>query len=117
MTNRRAALALPTLLATPARARSGGRASQPIRLVIPFTPGSTLEPVARLCRPHLQQELGQPVVIGHRPGGATVVGTQEAARAAPDGHTLIVVANSFAANVALRPSTPYNGLRDFAPMR
>lgn len=117
MLHRRAALALPTaLLATPALAQPGWQASQPIRLIIPFTPGSTLEPVARLCQPHLQAELGQPVVIEHRPGGATVVGTQEMARAAPDGHTLLMIANSFAANVTLRPNTPYNGLRDFAPI-
>lgn len=114
---RRAALALPAaLLATPALAQTGWQASQPIRLIIPFTPGSTLEPVARLCQPFLQADLGQPVVIEHRPGGATVVGTQEMARSAPDGHTLLMIANSFAANVTLRPNTPYNGLRDFAPI-
>ena len=112
---RRHALALP-LLATPALAQAPWMASQPIRLIIPFTPGSTLEPVARLCQPHLQAALGQPVVIEHRPGGATVVGTQEVARAAPDGHALLMIANSFAANVTLRPNTPYSGLRDFAPI-
>jgi tripartite-type tricarboxylate transporter receptor subunit TctC len=117
MLKRRTALALPpALLAAPAGlAQANWQASQPIRLIIPFTPGSTLEPVARLCQPHLQAELGQPVVIEHRPGGATVVGTQEMARSAPDGHTLLMIANSFAANVTLRPNTPYNGLRDFAP--
>lgn len=114
MHSRRAALALP-LLAVPALAQ-GWAPSQPIRVIIPFTPGGTMDPVVNIVRTILQQELGQPVVIDHRPGGATVVGTQEVARAAPDGHTLIMIANSYAANITLRPSMPYNPLRDFAPV-
>lgn len=75
-----------------------------------------MDPVVRLSQGFLQQELGQPVVIDYRPGAATVVGTQEVMRAAPDGHTMIMVANSFAANITLRPSMPYNSLRDLAPI-
>ena len=117
MPSRRAAL---TLLATPALAppalAQGWAPSQTIRVIVPFTPGGTMDPVIRIVQAILQQELGQPVVLEHRPGGATVVGTQEVARAAPDGHTLIMIANSFAANITLRPSMPYNPLRDFAPL-
>ena len=117
MPSRRAAL---TLLATPAFAKpalaQGWAPSQTIRVIVPFTPGGTMDPVIRIVQAILQQELGQPVVLEHRPGGATVVGTQEVARAAPDGHTLIMIANSFAANITLRPSMPYNPLRDFAPL-
>ena len=109
---RRAALAL---LPAPALAQTWAP-TQPIRVIIPFTPGGTMDPVVNIVRAVLQQELGQPVVIDHRPGGATVVGTQEVARAAPDGHTLIMIANSYAANITLRPSMPYNPLRDFAPV-
>ncbi|MBC7433621.1 MAG: tripartite tricarboxylate transporter substrate binding protein [Rubritepida sp.] len=112
MPSRRAAL---TLLATPTFAQ-GWAPSQTIRVIVPFTPGGTMDPVIRIVQAILQQELGQPVVLEHRPGGATVVGTQEVARAAPDGHTLIMIANSFAANITLRPSMPYNPLRDFAPL-
>ncbi|WP_270934961.1 Bug family tripartite tricarboxylate transporter substrate binding protein [Falsiroseomonas oryzae] len=115
LSRRHAALAV---LALPAVARAQGNWSptQPVRVIIPFPPGGTMDPVVRLAQEHLMRDLGQPVVVEHRPGGATVVGTTEALRAAPDGHTMIMVANSFAANVTLRPSTPYNGLRDFAPL-
>lgn len=106
------------LLALPAVARAQGSWSptQPVRVIIPFPPGGTMDPVVRLAQEHLTRELGQPVVVEHRPGGGTVVGTQEAFRAPADGHTMIMVANSFAANVTLRPSTPYSGLRDFVPL-
>lgn len=112
---RRAAVAM---LAAPAlaRAQAAWSPSKPVRVIIPFTPGGTMDPVVRLSQDFLQQELGQPVVIEYKPGGATVVGTQEVARSAPDGHTMIMVANSFAANITLRPSMPYNSLRDFAPV-
>jgi tripartite-type tricarboxylate transporter receptor subunit TctC len=113
---RRAAALLPLApLARPALAQSWSP-SQPVRVIIPFPPGGTMDPVVRLAQNHLQQELGQPVVIDHRPGGATVVGTVELQRAPADGHTMLMIANSFAANVTLRPNTPYNALRDFAPI-
>ena len=111
---RRAALA--SLLATPALAQAGWAPSQPVRVIIPFTPGGTMDPVVRIVQALLAQSLGQPVVIEHRPGGATVIGTQEVARSAPDGHTMIMIANSFAANVTLRRSMPYKPLTDFAPL-
>ena len=110
---RRALLATP--LAVPALAQSWSP-TQPIRVIVPFTPGGTMDPVVNIARTVMQQELGQSVVLDHRPGGATVVGTQEMMRAAPDGHTLIMIANSFAANITLRPSMPYNPLRDVTPL-
>ena len=114
LTRRAAAL----LLAAPGtlRAQPAWSPTQPVRVIVPFTPGGTMDPVVRVAQAALQRELGQPVVLEHRPGGATVIGTQEVARAAPDGHTMIMIANSFAANVTLRPSMPYNPLRDFAPI-
>ena len=61
------------LLAAPsiARAQAPWSPTQPIRVIIPFTPGGTMEPVVRLAQGFLQQDLGQPVVIEHRPGAAT----------------------------------------------
>ena len=106
---------LPTMLPTPGRAQSWSP-SQPVRVIIPFTAGGAMDPVVRLAQAALQADLGQPVVMDYRPGGATVVATTELARAAPDGHALLMIANSFAANVTLRPSMPYDSLRDFAPV-
>ncbi|WP_158292218.1 Bug family tripartite tricarboxylate transporter substrate binding protein [Paracraurococcus ruber] len=116
---RRAVLRIPlALLAAPAlaRAQPAWSPSQPVRVLIPFPAGGTMDPVVRIAQQAVQEDLGQPVVIDYRPGGATVVGTTELQRAAPDGHTLLMVANSFAANITLRPNTPYNALRDFAPL-
>ena len=110
------ALALATGGLATAQAQPAWAPSQTMRVIIPFTPGGTMDPVVNIVRLALQQELGQPVVLDHRPGGATVVGTQELLRAPADGHSLIMIANSFAANVTLRPSMPYNPLRDFAPI-
>jgi len=104
------------LLPAPALAQPRWSPSQPVRVIIPFTPGGTMDPVVRLSQGFLQQELGQPVLVDYRSGAAAVVGTQEVMRAAPDGHTMIMVANSFSANVTLRPSTPYKPLSDFAPI-
>ncbi|MGG5823127.1 Bug family tripartite tricarboxylate transporter substrate binding protein [Falsiroseomonas sp. HW251] len=105
------------LLATPTLARAQNWApTQPVRVIIPFPPGGTMDPVVRIVQEIMTRELGQPIVVDHKPGGATVVGTTEAFRAPADGHTTIMVANSFAANVTLRPTTPYSGLRDFAPV-
>jgi tripartite-type tricarboxylate transporter receptor subunit TctC len=109
-------LAAPALGSALARAQAAWSPSQPVRVLIPFTPGGTMDPVVRIVQDILTRDLGQSVVVEHRPGGATVIGTQEAARAPADGHTMIMVANSFAANVTLRPSTPYRPLRDFAPL-
>lgn len=117
---RRATLALlaapPLALPGIGQAQPAWAPSQPVRVLIPFPAGGTMDPVVRLAQASLQAELGQPVVIDYKPGAATVVGTTELLRAAPDGHTLLMVANSFAANITLRPSTPYNALRDFAPL-
>jgi len=107
-----ASLALPAI----ARAQLAWAPTQPVRVIIPFTPGGTMDPLVRIVQTALQQDLGQPVVVEHKPGAATVVGTQEVARAAPDGHTMIMIANSFSANVTLRPSMPYKPLQDFAPI-
>ncbi|HYZ33850.1 MAG TPA: tripartite tricarboxylate transporter substrate binding protein, partial [Crenalkalicoccus sp.] len=71
--SRRAVLGL---LALPAIARAEGWVpSQPVRVLIPFPAGGTMDPVVRLAQTALQEELGQPVVVDYRPGGATVVGT------------------------------------------
>ena len=82
---RRAAATLAFAASAPAtlgRAQpaAGWSPTQPVRVIIPFTPGGTMDPVARIAQAALQQDLGQPVVIEHKPGGSTVIGTQEMAR-------------------------------------
>lgn len=91
--------------------------SRPIRLVVPFPPGGAGDLQARLVGEFMSRELGQPVVVENKPGAGTVIGTQQVAQAQPDGHTLLLIANSFVINAKLRGSTlPYAGLKAFEPV-
>jgi len=88
--------------------------SKPVRLVVPFPAGGALDTIARNLAPPLSRALGQNVIVDNRPGGGTVIGTEVVARAPADGHTLLLMANSFTINPAVRSKLPYDALRDFA---
>ncbi|NBU88253.1 MAG: tripartite tricarboxylate transporter substrate binding protein [Betaproteobacteria bacterium] len=91
--------------------------SRPITLVVPFTPGSTSDISARLVAQKIAGPLGQPVVVENRPGANGQLAMQAVARAAPDGHTLVV--GSVSATVVptvLQKSVPFDILKDFAPV-
>src|SRR2546425_7732911 len=91
--------------------------SHPVRFVVPFPPGSLPDQIARVIGPQLQDSLGQPFVIENRPGAIGVIGTAEAARAAPDGHTILMTTNStLAAAESLFKKLQYDPVRDFAPI-
>jgi tripartite-type tricarboxylate transporter receptor subunit TctC len=88
--------------------------SKPIRLLVPFTPGSATDVVARMLGPKLVESWGQPVVVDNRPSaGGTVAGAIVAAAPA-DGHTLLLASSVFAGSAALYPNLPYDTLKDFA---
>ena len=113
MIPRRALLATP--LAAPAFARSWP--TRPVTLVVPFAPGGPNDVVARLVAPHMQQALGQNVVVENRPGGGATLGAQLVARAAPDGHTLLYgTPGPQIINPHLMRNLPYDPVRDFAPV-
>jgi tripartite-type tricarboxylate transporter receptor subunit TctC len=78
-----------------------------IRLVVPFPPGGLIDNMARLLGPRLAQELGQPVVIDNKPGAGGNVGAAEAARAAPDGYTLLMASPPLTISPALYATLPY----------
>ncbi len=89
--------------------------SKPIRIIVPFSPGSTLDILPRLIAPHLIQALGQPVIIENRAGAAGAIGTQAGARATPDGYTLLMSALGPQIHTPiLYPKTPYHPVKDFA---
>jgi len=90
--------------------------TKPLRLIVPFPPGGFNDQLARVLGQQLAQRWGQPVVVDNRPGGSTLLGTDLAARAAPDGHTLLVVSFAFAANPSLHERLPYDTLKDFTPV-
>ena len=112
-----ATLALPLALA------AGGTAfaqaawpNQPIKLINPFPPGGTVDQISRLLQPHLQQALGQPVVIDTRVGASGSIGTAAAAKAAPDGYTWVMVFDTHGVNPSLIPNLPFDTLKDLQPV-
>lgn len=109
------ALALATLASGAALAQDR-YPSRPIRMILPFPPGGSVDTVARLLAPLLTESLGQQVVVENRSGASGNIGTELAARAAPDGYTLMVNTIPFVANVHLYPKMPVNALTDFAPI-
>ena len=105
-----AALLLAISSAVPAQGK-------PVRFIVPFPPGALPDQLARALAPALQETLGQAFVIENKPGAIGVIGTAEAARAAPDGHTIAMTTNStLAAANALFKKLQYDPLRDFAPI-
>ena len=88
-----------------------------IQIVVPYTPGGTVDLLARALGPRLTAAWGQPVIILNRPGAGGSVGAELAAKSAPDGYTLFISTNSpLTTNLALYPSLGYEPLRDFDPV-
>jgi tripartite-type tricarboxylate transporter receptor subunit TctC len=85
-------------------------------LIIPFSPGGGADIIARLMSAKLAEGLGQQIVIDNRPGGGSVLGTELAARANPDGYTLVLVATAHALNPGLLDKLPFDSVRDFSPI-
>lgn len=116
---RRALLAagLATLAVPLARAQASAWPNRPIRFVVPFAPGGTSEIVARSVANELSKQLGQSVFVENKPGGAGVTAMTEVAKAAPDGHTLILThVGTLAVNPYMLKNQPYDVNRDFAPV-
>ena len=90
--------------------------SRPIRIIVPLAAGGPTDAKARLLAPKLQERLGQPVVVENRPGAAAVIGTELVARAAPDGHTLLMGTPSITINESISKNLPYDRKRDFVPV-
>lgn len=90
--------------------------ARPVRFIVPFPPGGANDTIARLLSPSLSEVLGQQVVIDNRGGANTIIGTDLTAKAAPDGHTILIVPGSFSINASLYKKLPYDSLRDFAPV-
>jgi tripartite-type tricarboxylate transporter receptor subunit TctC len=104
-------------LVLPAVARAQGEwPSRSLRIVVPFAPGGSSDVSARLVATHLGARLGRPVVVENRAGAATVIGTQEVARSAPDGYTLLLTPPPFVITQFAYPNLPYDPVRDFRPV-
>ena len=90
--------------------------SQPIKFVVPYTPGTGMDIIARTVGPKLAERLGQPVVVENKPGASGNIGADAVAKSAPDGYTLMVTANTLLIASNMYASVPFNPLADFAPI-
>ena len=108
--------AAAALFAAPAVQAQEWAPTKPVRIVVPIV-GSTNDVLARLVAPELQKALGQTVIVENKGGAGGTIGAAEVARAAPDGHTLLVGFNGpLAVNATLYPNLPYDPVKDFAPI-
>jgi tripartite-type tricarboxylate transporter receptor subunit TctC len=120
MINRRYLVAGAAALASAALARSAfaqDYPQRPVRMIVPYAPGGASDILARLIQPQLDREFGQAFIVDNRGGGASQVGTQAIATAAPDGYTIGVIDSAFVINPGLfAGKLPYDTQRDFAPV-
>jgi tripartite-type tricarboxylate transporter receptor subunit TctC len=87
-----------------------------VRIVAPFAAGGLNDTASRLIQPYLEKALGQSVIVENRAGASGIVGSEFVARAVPDGHTLLMVASSYAVLPATTANMPYDSERDLAPI-
>lgn len=90
--------------------------SRPVKIIVPFAAGGPADVYARFLGQRLQEALGQPFVVDDRPGAGSVVGTDAAAKSAPDGYTLLLMSNTHTVNESLMPTKPFALTRDFVPV-
>ena len=106
-------VALSGVIAVPAAAQA--YPTRPIRIVVPFPPGGGTDILARLLAQKLTESLGQQVIVDNRPGAGGKTGTEIAVKAAPDGHTLLMVSASYAVNAAIYKLT-FDPVKDLLPV-
>ena len=108
---RRGLLACALTAPWPAAAADGA-----ITLVVPFAPGGIADLTARAVAKEMSASLKQTIVVDNKPSAGAIVGSQQVARAAPDGLTLLLMSNSYAATSVLFPKLPFDAVNDFAPI-
>jgi tripartite-type tricarboxylate transporter receptor subunit TctC len=91
-------------------------AQAPLRLIVPFTPGTGIDLIARTVGPKLAERLGRPVVVDNRAGASGNIGTEAVVRAAPNGSTLLVSVNTLVMNRSLYPTLPFDPVKDLMPV-
>lgn len=102
--------------AIPLLAQGQSYPDRPVRLVVPFPPGGSVDVVARALTPKLSERMGQQVVIENRSGASGIIGTELVARARPDGYTLLINTIPFVTNSLLYGKVPYDPFADFLPV-
>jgi len=110
------ALVLAAAMLGPAPSQAQDYPTRAIKIIVPFGAGGPADVTARLIGNVLQENFGQPVVVENRTGAGGVIGTQEAAKSAPDGYTLLMMSNTQTANESLVPQRKYELMRDLVPI-
>src|SRR5215468_10627581 len=117
-TSRRAFVGLlgAAALLRPRAARAQLSSTRPIRIIVPFAPAGSSDVLARLLQSPLQQALNQTVIVENRAGAGANIGMVEAARAEPDGFTILLTSSALLVNPALYKNVAYDPAKDFAPI-
>lgn len=97
-------------------AQGGSFPDRPIKFIVPYGPGGTVDPTARILATRASEILGQPVVVENKAGAAGSIGTEFVVRAPADGYTVLVHTNIIASEPGLKPNLPYNFLKDMTPL-
>jgi tripartite-type tricarboxylate transporter receptor subunit TctC len=104
------------LMQAPAIAQEASWPAKPVRFIVPFPPGGSVDPLARLLGARLSAALAQQFVVDNRSGGSGSIGTAMAAKSAPDGYTYMFAFDTHAVNPSLIPNLPYDTAKDLAPV-
>jgi tripartite-type tricarboxylate transporter receptor subunit TctC len=88
--------------------------SQPIKIIVPFTPGTGMDTIARAVGPRLSERLGQPVIVQNTPGASGNIGAEAVAKSNPDGHTLLMGANTMLMASQIYKNVPFDPVKDFS---
>jgi tripartite-type tricarboxylate transporter receptor subunit TctC len=110
-------LFLAAALLCAASANAQGYPNRPLRMVIPWPPGQATDLVGRLMAQKLSEQLGQPIVVDNKPGAGGTIGTDNAAKSAPDGYTILAGSSGPATVSPLLQKVPYDVAKDFVPVR
>ncbi len=111
-----AAVALAALISLPAAAQPVNWPVRPVKFIVPFPPGGSVDPLARLLGARLANSLGQQFIIENKTGASGSIGTAFVAKSAADGYTFVFVFDTHAVNPALIPNMPFDTVKDLAPV-
>jgi tripartite-type tricarboxylate transporter receptor subunit TctC len=116
LTHKLMVAALSLVAVFPAAAQTPAFPSAPVKIIVPFTPGTGMDTIARAVAPRLAEKWGQPVVVQNNAGASGNIGADQVAKSAPDGLTVLMGANTMLMAAQLYKSVPYDPVRDFAPV-
>jgi tripartite-type tricarboxylate transporter receptor subunit TctC len=111
-----AAMVVAAIASLPSAAQGVAWPTKPVRFIVPFPPGGSTDPLARLIGAKLSDSLGQQFVVENRPGAAGSIGTALTAKSPPDGYTYVFVFDTHAVNPSLIPNLPFDTVKDLAPV-